>query len=135
MTTLTQKFAQQAIRIDSADSLLGIILMFLTSGKKKAEMGELIELYADEYCELATKINKFRKNQYFSKFIDDESLSQEEERIENLWRVKRQLNHAKVVAESKANGECPKCKGTGHLPHYSYYANGECFRCKGTGKY
>ncbi len=29
---------------------------------------------------------------------------------------------------------CPKCGGSGKLPHYSHIANGDCFACGGTGK-
>ena len=28
---------------------------------------------------------------------------------------------------------CPKCGGTGKLPHHSHIANGDCFACGGTG--
>ena len=28
---------------------------------------------------------------------------------------------------------CPKCNGTGKLPHHSHIANGDCFACGGTG--
>ena len=32
------------------------------------------------------------------------------------------------------NRTCPKCLGTGYLPHYKRIQNGICFRCSGTGK-
>lgn len=38
------------------------------------------------------------------------------------------------MTTSKKMMECPKCGGTGHIPHYAGIANGVCFTCAGNGK-
>ena len=38
-----------------------------------------------------------------------------------------------MTAEYKPS-RCPKCGGTGNLPHYHHHQAGVCFKCNGTGQ-
>ena len=70
---------------------------------------------------------------FFNKVKKFDSISFEQSNRNHFNTNNFNKYHNKI--ESNTNyGPCPKCLGSGYLPHYKRVQNGICFRCSGTGR-
>lgn len=66
----------------------------------------------------------------------------ESARLAGLERLQAQAKQERAarlateqaIAEESRRYRCPRCAGTGHIPHFQHHKAGECFACGGTGK-